>query len=134
MAGNSKFQLKKHSTYINMQPHVVLFANVRNVIDGVESSKDCRSRSTVDEERSFALDLSFLDKTFQFGGNHFAPRISRDQNAIVAAESSNHGRALDGVVTVLRSEHDKLRRQRPQPFRLVARKLDVPGGYERVQV
>lgn len=59
--------------YINVQPHLVLLADVGDLVDGVEGPLDGCAGSAVDEEGNVTLGLAFDHQPLQFGGYHAAP-------------------------------------------------------------
>ena len=56
-----------------MEPDVVLLANVRDGVDGVEGAIDGGARRAVDEEGQVTLALVPNNQLLQLLGNHTAP-------------------------------------------------------------
>ena len=52
---------------------MVLFADVGDVVDGVEGAVDGGAGGAVDEEGEVALALVTYDQLLQFAGDHAAP-------------------------------------------------------------
>lgn len=57
-------------SYINMQPHLILLADVRDLLYGVEGALNCRARGAVDEEGDVALGLSLDHQPLQLRSVH----------------------------------------------------------------
>ena len=61
------------NTDVDVEPDVVLFADVGDVVDGVEGAVDGGAGGAVDEEGEVALALVTYDQLLQFAGDHAAP-------------------------------------------------------------
>lgn len=71
-----------------MQPHLVLLANVGDLIDGVEGALDGGAGSAVDEEGNVTFGLTFHHQPLQFGGYHAAPSHTTQYNASIPTDRS----------------------------------------------
>lgn len=119
---------------VDVQPHVVLFAYVRDRVDWVERAENCCAASAVDVERLLARRDRLLDKSLEFVGAHLSSLVDWHVDDIVRAEAASGARAFTRVVAVFRSEQHELLRQRPQALRLALGKLGVARHDQRVQV
>lgn len=72
-------------TYVNVQPEVVLLANVCNRVDGVEGAQDGRATSAVDKVRPISTLNRLTDKALQFSGNHLAS-LQRNKRHIIITD------------------------------------------------
>lgn len=60
---------------VYVEPHLVFFTNVRDLVDRIECTEDGCTCSGRNEERYVPFGFSFQYKALQFGRYHAAPRI-----------------------------------------------------------
>lgn len=63
---------------VYVEPHLVFFANVRDLVDRIKRTEYGRARSGRDEERYVPFGFPFQYEALQFGRYHAAPRIVQD--------------------------------------------------------
>lgn len=56
-----------------MEPHLVLFADVRDLVDRIESAQDGRARGGRDEKRDVPPGFSLQYEALQLGRYHVTP-------------------------------------------------------------
>lgn len=74
---------------VDMQPHVVLCANISNRVDGVECAQDSCSAGAVDIKRPVALFNALLHQQLKLFRYHSASLIARDIDYVVDTEAAS---------------------------------------------
>lgn len=59
--------------YVDVEPEVVLLADISDLVDGIERTEDGGTSRGVDQERDFTIGDALLDESLQFGRQHLAP-------------------------------------------------------------
>lgn len=117
-----------------MHPAVVLLANVRNGIDVIEGAQYSGSSCGVHKERYIALGLALHNQTLQLRGDHSAVLIRWHHDAVISAKAADSSARLDGIMTLIRSEHDQCARQSHGAVFLVVGEHLVACSQKSVQI
>ena len=87
-------------THVNVEPAVVLLADIGNFLDGIEGADDRGAGRRVHEEGYVALGLALDYQLLEALGYHAAALVARHHHAVVGAEAA-YGRARAHRVVAL---------------------------------
>lgn len=121
-------------TYINVEPAVVLLADICDLIQRIKSAQHGCASSCVDEERNLPTRFAFKDQTLELAGNHFTVLVRRNHDAVFSSQAADGSARLDGVMALVGCEHRQVAGQSAWPMFLVSREHFMTGSQEGVQV